>query len=86
MFSPMRMTRCRSTFTVDKQAVNLGAKFHEAWLEMVERGRVVVIEEMARRLCNENPGKPVEVTLECSYFDRPNATFGGFDLCTRPLL
>lgn len=86
MFSPTRMARCRSSFTIDNERVNLGAEFHEAWLTMVERGRVVVIEQMARRLCEKNPGKAVEVTLQCNYLDKPPATYGGFDLCTRPLL
>lgn len=86
MFSPTRMVRCRATFEIDNQPVNLGAEFHEAWLTMVERGRVVVIEQMARRLCEEHPGKAVDVTLQCKYLDKPPATYGGFDLCTRPLL
>jgi hypothetical protein len=85
MFSPMRMTKCRSTWTVDRQPVALGSQFHEAWLEMVERGRLVVIQEMAHRLCRKHPGKPVEVTLQCTYFDRPPATYGSFDLCTETL-
>ena len=86
MFSPMRMAKCRLSFTVDKRPVELGTTFHEAWIEVAQRGRAVVIEEMAHKLCAQNPGKPVEVTLDCTYMDRPNATYGGFDLCTRPLL
>ena len=85
MFSPMRMTKCRVAFTVDQAPVELGTKFHEAWLNVAERGRAVVIEEMAKKLCRENPGKPVNVRVECTYLDRPDASFGG-DLCTRPLL
>jgi hypothetical protein len=86
MFSPMRMTKCRLSVSVDKQPVELGSRFHEAWIEVAQRGRAVVIEQMARRLCAQNPGKSVDVTLACSYIDRPTATYGGFDLCTRPLL
>ena len=86
MFSPMRMAKCRLGFTVDKQPVDLGTRFHEAWIEVAQRGRVSVIEAMAHKLCTANPGKPVDVTLDCQYMDRPNATYGGFDLCTRPLL
>lgn len=85
MFSPMRMTQCRLTFMVDKRQEELGTKFHEAWIEVAQRGRAVVIEQMAKKLCDANPGKPVEVTVDCTYLDRPNATYSG-DLCTRPLL
>jgi hypothetical protein len=85
MFSPMRMTKCRSSWTIDGQPVALGSRFHEAWLEMVERGRTVVIEEMAHSLCRKHSGKPVVVTLQCTYFDRPPATYGGHDLCTESL-
>jgi hypothetical protein len=86
MFSPMRMARCQSSFTLDGQPANLSATFHEAWLEVVERGRVSVIKHMARKLCDDHPGQAVEVKLDCTYLDRPPATFGGVDLCTRPLL
>jgi hypothetical protein len=86
MFSPMRMTKCKAAFVVDGQPVNIGSEFHEAWGEMVERGRAAVIEEMAHRLCAKRPGKPVMVTLQCTYFDRPDASYGPADLCTRPLL
>ncbi len=85
MFSPMRMARCRSAIAIDGRPANLGASFHEAWIEVAERGRLSVVERMARKLCGDNPGKPVEVTLDCTYVDRPPATFGGFDVCTRPL-
>lgn len=86
MFSPMRMTRCRATFAVDGARVSLGGQFHEAWVGMASRGRAVVIEDMAGKLCRANPGKPVEVTLECTYLDRPKQTFGPRDLCKEPLL
>jgi hypothetical protein len=86
MFSPMRMAKCRASFVVDGQPVSVGSEFHEAWTEMVERGRMSVIEEMAHRLCGKRPGKAVNVTLQCTYFDRPDATFGPADLCTRSLL
>jgi hypothetical protein len=86
MFSPMRMAKCKASFVVDGQPVALGSEFHEAWTGMVERGRMTVIEEMAHRLCAKRPGKPLIVTLQCSYVDRPNVTYGPADLCTRPLL
>ena len=85
MFSPMRMATCRIAFTVDNAPVDLGSKFHEAWITVAQRGRAVVIEEMAHKLCRENPGKPVHARVECTYLDRPAASYGG-DLCTRPML
>jgi hypothetical protein len=87
MFSPMRMTTCSVAATVDKQPVNLGGEFHEAWIGMAERGRFVVAEAMARRLCEKNQGKAVEMTLDCKYIDRAElAHFGGHDMCTQPEL
>jgi hypothetical protein len=86
MFSPMRMAHCHSTVTIGGEPANLAATFHEAWLEVVDRGRMSVVDQMAHKLCATNPGKAVEVTLDCTYLDRPPATYGGFDLCTRSLL
>lgn len=86
MFSPMRMTRCKPSFSIDGQPISLGSEFHEAWFEMAERGRMSVIEAMGKRLCSEHPGKAVIVKLGCTYFDRPDATYGPTDVCTRPLL
>jgi hypothetical protein len=86
MFSPMRMARCQSSFTVDGRPAPLGSKFHEAWLEVVERGRLSVVQRMAEKLCGENAGKPVAVKLDCTYQDRPPASYASPDACTRPLL
>lgn len=86
MFSPMRMARCTPAFTVDDKPVALAGRFHEAWIEIAARGRFVVIEEMAARLCAQHPGAAVRVQLRCTYLDRPAETFGGFDMCKAPLL
>ena len=85
--SPMRMTTCTLAATVDKQPVNLGGEFHEAWISIAERGRFVVAEAMAAKLCEKNKGKAVEMTLDCKYIDRAEVKhFGGHDMCTRPEL
>lgn len=84
MFSPMRMTQCSVRFSVDKQPVQLTTKFHEAWIEVAKRGRYVVLEQMAQKLCGDNPGKPVELTVDCTYLDRPAAHFGHADMCKEP--
>ncbi len=86
MFSPMRMTRCSTQFKVDGQPVALGTKFHEAWVEIAGRGRFVVLEDMAERLCRDNAGKPVELSVDCTYLDRPKAHFGHADMCKEPRL
>ena len=81
MFSPMRMTRCTPHFTVDGQPLSLPTTFHEAWIELAERGRFVVVEAMAAKLCREHPGSSVEVSLDCTYLDRDPHTWGGYDMC-----
>ncbi|HEY5925530.1 MAG TPA: hypothetical protein VIV11_27785 [Kofleriaceae bacterium] len=86
MFSPMRMSRCSARFSVDKQPVQLGTQFHEAWIEVANRGRYVVLEGMAEKLCTDNPGKPVELSVDCTYLDRPDAHFGHADMCKEPEL
>lgn len=86
MFSPMRMSHCAPRFLLDGQPFDLAAAFHTAWIELAERGRFVVIEDMAAHVCREHPGSSVNVTLECSYIDHPPRTFGGHDLCKNPRL
>jgi hypothetical protein len=86
MFSPMRMATCTASATVDDVPLPLGGRFHEAWLELLRRGRFVVIERMAAALCAERPGRVVRFALDCTYLDRPPQSYGGFDLCTVPEL
>lgn len=86
MFSPMRMAHCSPQFLLDGRPFDLGGTFHMAWLELAERGRFVVIEDMAAHVCREHPGSSVVVTLACTYIDRPAHTYGGHDLCKDPRL
>jgi hypothetical protein len=86
MFSPMRMVQCHPRFAVDGHAVALDHEFHEAWISLAERGRFVVLEAMAARLCEEHPGKPVTLNMDCHYLDRADATYGGPDMCQVPEL
>ncbi|MBA3391604.1 MAG: hypothetical protein H0T89_03115 [Deltaproteobacteria bacterium] len=86
MFSPMRMTRCTSQFTVNDAPVPLGGAFHEAWIEIASRGRFMVIEEMAAKLCNDRPGSSVRVKLTCTYVDGDQREYGGYDMCKVPRL
>jgi hypothetical protein len=86
MFSPMRMTQCAVRYSVDHQPVQLGSEFHEAWVEIAKRGRYAVLEGMAAKLCAEHPGKPVELSVDCTYLDRPASHVGHADMCKEPEL
>ncbi len=86
MFSPMRMAKCSPKVAVDGQPLALESTFHEAWLELAQRGRFVVIEAMAEHLCKEHPGSAVTVSLDCTYLDQDPQTFGGYDMCHVPQL
>ena len=86
MFSPMRMSRCSAQFSVDGAPVVLGTRFHEAWIEIANRGRHVVLEAMAEKLCADHPGKPVALSLDCNYLDRPAEQLRRIDMCTAPEL
>jgi hypothetical protein len=71
---------------VDGAPFALGTRVHEAWLELARRGRFVVVERMAAELCAERPGRNVTLSLDCKYLDRPDETYGGFDMCQVPEL
>ncbi len=86
MFSPMRMAKCTPAFVLDGKPVALASEFHEAWVELARRGRFVIVEAMGAHLCAQNPGKSLNVTLDCTYLDRPPRTWGGYDMCNVPLL
>ena len=85
MFSPMRMATCTPEMRVDGKKLELGGEFHEAWIETAKRGRFVVLEAMAARLCKKQPGTEVTLKLECKYLGRPEPErYGGFNLCEIP--
>ena len=86
MFSPMRMTHCTPHVAIDGSPFSLPSEFHEAWIELAERGRFVVVEAMAEKLCGEHPGSSVEISLDCTYLDRAPRTWGGYDMCRAPML
>lgn len=92
MFSPMRMMQCdaprgRAMFTVDGTPVSLGHTFHEAWIEIAKRGRIVVLEAMAAKLCADHPGAEVRLELRCVDLSRVPESMGGErDLCQFPEL
>jgi len=86
MFSPMRMVDCTPDMRVDGKKLELGGEFHEAWIAIAKRGRFVVVEAMAAKLCRKQPGAKVTVNLVCKYQGREDQpeTYGGFDLCEVP--
>jgi len=86
MFSPMRMAQCKPQFVLDGKPIVLDSEFHEAWITLAERGRFVVIEAMAAKLCAKHAGSAVTVTLDCEYLDRERVTYGGYDMCNVPQL
>ena len=86
MFSPMRMSRCTPSVTIDGAPLALSSEFHEAWIEIASRGRFVVLEAMGARLCAKHRGKEVRIAVDCTYLDRPPQTYGGYDMCTVPEL
>ena len=86
MFSPMRMAKCTPAVTIDGAPLALASQFHEAWIELAERGRFVVLEAMGAKLCKDHPGADIEVALDCVYLDRPPHSFGHYDICQVPRL
>lgn len=86
MFSPMRMAHCTPHVAIDGAPFSLPSEFHEAWIELAERGRFVVVEAMAAKLCGEHTGAAVEISLDCTYLDREPRTWGGYDMCRAPIL
>jgi len=86
MFSPMRMIRCEPRVVLGDKPFSLASEFHEAWVELAQRGRFVVVEAMAARLCREHPGTPVRVSLSCKNLDGSEEHWGGYDMCNVPEL
>lgn len=86
MFSPTRMLTCDPRFTVDDEPVALTRAFHEAWIEIARRGRLVVLEAMGAELCRRHPGSEVRLDLRCRAVDGTPSSYGGADLCEFPEL
>ena len=86
MFSPKRQLKCAIAFTRNDQPVALAAEFHEAWIELAERGRRVVLEQMAARLCAEQPGSDVRLAGQCVEVDGRRERLGGYNMCKVPQL
>jgi hypothetical protein len=70
MFSPTRVIRCEPRFYVDGRPVELGARYHEAWVGLARRGRRAVLDAMAADLCAAHPGGDVALALTCARADR----------------
>ena len=86
MFSPMRMLTCEVAISVGDQPVVLRREFHDAWVEIAERGRRGVVSAMGAHLCKRHPGKPVIARLTCTPVKGMPYPVGGFDLCQVPEL
>jgi hypothetical protein len=86
MFSPMRMIQCQPQFLLDDKPIDLGGKFHEAWIDIAGRGRFDVVEAMGARLCHDLPNKRIELRMQCRQLDGTVENWGGYDVCTVPEL
>lgn len=86
MFSPMRMARCAPTVVINDKPIQLASEFHEAWLEIANRGRFTVLEAMGAKLCAKYPKSEVRLSIQCTYLDREPQSFGGYDMCNVPQL
>jgi hypothetical protein len=84
MFSPTRGLECDVDFAVDGRDIGKGKPFHEAWWTIASRGRLVVIEAMGRRLCDDHDGKTVSVEVTCTRIDGTHDVIRERDLCTYP--
>lgn len=86
MFSEVRMVRCEARFAVAGSAVALSARYHSAWITLLERGRRDVVRGVALDLCADHPGQPVTLDLACTFPDRTTLTVfdGEANLCANP--
>ena len=84
MFSAEPAPRCRARFLVgeERRPVRLEQTFDEAWRALARRGRVLVVERMARHLCTRHPGQAVRVDLICRQGDGELEPISGdWDVC-----
>ena len=65
MFSSLVEQPCQVELRVGGRGVDLRRHFADAWIAMVSLGRRQVARRMARALCDEFPGEPVALRLEC---------------------
>jgi hypothetical protein len=86
MFSPMRMATCSPFVKINDVNQPMNRIFHDAWIEIAKRGRFEVIEAMGAELCKRNPGKEVKMGMDCTYLDQPERPWGGYDMCSLPML
>lgn len=86
MFSPMRMATCEPKVSIDGKPLQLGAEFHEAWINIAKRGRFNVLEAMGARLCAKHPKADVRVSIDCTYLDRAPQSYGNYNMCMVPEL
>jgi hypothetical protein len=69
MFSPERMVRCSAQAQLNGVPLDLGRKFHSAWLTLVERGRMDVVHAVIDRVCLTEPGGDLRMSLSCREID-----------------
>lgn len=94
MFSPMRLTQCTPQFTRNGDRVDLGRRYHEAWITVAKRGRMSVLGAMARELCQPSAADrsdgashrvDVRLALTCQYLNATETVAQGErNLCEAP--
>lgn len=77
----MRMARCAPVLRLGEQSVVLPSHFHEAWIELAQRGRQGVLVAMGQHLCQRNPGVAVVASMTCEYLGGARRDFTSGDLC-----
>ena len=45
-----------------------------------------VVEAMGAHLCAEHPNTEVRISIDCTYIDREQRTYGGYNICNVPEL
>ena len=74
MFSPERMVRCSAQAQLNGAPLELGRRFHSAWLTLVERGRMDVVHAVVDRICLTEPGGDLRMRLSCLEIDGEQRT------------
>jgi hypothetical protein len=77
MFSPIRMVQCQVAWSEERHGVNVPIQLREevgvAWIGLMKRARVGVIDGFAKARCAEmrrqNPEPVVHVDIQCMHPD-----------------
>ncbi|GEM_PF-1046314 len=75
MFSPVRMLRCTPEYLVNGEGpVSLERHVHSAWISLLKRGRMDVVEAVSGYLCAQPGTESVRLELRCREADGSRVT------------